>query len=73
MKDICNIEECTGCMACVNACAHHAIRIIADKEGFDRPVIDGTLCKDCGLCAKTCPVNHHPLANEPKEIYSGWS
>ena len=60
-------------MACVNVCAHHAIRIIADKEGFDRPVIDETLCVDCGLCAKTCPVNHHPLANEPKEIYSGWS
>lgn len=73
MKNICNINECTGCMACVNACAHHAIRIIADKEGFDRPVIDETLCVDCGLCAKTCPVNHHPLANEPKEIYSGWS
>lgn len=73
MKNICNINECTGCMACVNACAYHAIRIIADKEGFDRPVIDETLCVDCGLCAKTCPVNHHPLANEPKEIYSGWS
>lgn len=73
MKDICNIVECTGCMACVNTCAHHAIRVNADKEGFDRPVIDETLCVDCGLCAKTCPVNHHPLANEPKEIYSGWS
>ena len=73
MKNICNIEECTGCMACANACARHAIQVKADKEGFDRPVIDKTLCVDCGLCAKVCPINHHPEANDPIEVYSGWS
>lgn len=73
MKNICNIEECTGCMACVNVCAHQAIYVKADDEGFDRPVIDEALCVDCGLCVKTCPINHHPLANEAKEVYSGWS
>lgn len=73
MKNICNIEECTGCMACVNACTHHAIQVKADKEGFDRPVIDENLCVDCGLCAKVCPINHHPEANDSIEVYSGWS
>lgn len=73
MKNICNIEECTGCMACVNVCAHQAIYVKADDEGFDRPVIDEALCVDCALCIKTCPINHHPLANEAKEVYSGWS
>lgn len=73
MKEICCTSDCTGCMACVNVCAHHAISVVQDKEGFDRPQIDESLCVDCGLCAKTCPINHHPLANEPKEIYSGWS
>ena len=73
MKEIFCTSDCTGCMACVNVCAHHAISVVQDKEGFDRPQIDESLCVDCGLCAKTCPINHHPLANEPKEIYSGWS
>lgn len=73
MKNICNIEECTGCMACVNTCAHHAIQVRADKEGFDRPIIDEALCVDCGLCVKTCPINHQPDAKAPFEIYSGWS
>lgn len=44
MKNICNIIECTGCMACANVCAHHAIHIKKDEEGFDRPVIDKSLC-----------------------------
>ncbi|WP_444379929.1 Coenzyme F420 hydrogenase/dehydrogenase, beta subunit C-terminal domain, partial [Prevotella sp.] len=73
MKNICNIIECTGCMACANVCAHHAIYIKKDEEGFDRPVIDKSLCVDCGLCVKTCPINHHPDAHEPVKIYSGWS
>ncbi len=73
MKEICNIAECTGCMACVNVCTHNAIQVKPDHEGFDRPVIDGGRCVDCGLCAKTCPINHHPLCNEPQKVYSGWS
>lgn len=73
MKDICNPSECTGCMACVNSCAHHAISIVKDEEGFDRPQIDESLCVDCGLCQKTCPINNHPIVNEPQGVYSGWS
>lgn len=73
MKDICNFVECTGCMACVNVCAHHAISVVQDAEGFYRPHIDETVCVDCGLCQKTCPINHHPSTNEPLKIFSGWS
>lgn len=73
MKEICCTSDCTGCMACVNVCAHHAISVVQDKEGFDRPQIDENLCVDCGLCQKTCPINNHPIANDPQKIYSGWS
>ena len=73
MNDICNPSECTGCMACVNSCAHHAISIVKDEEGFGRPHIDESLCVDCGLCQRTCPVNEHPMVNEPKKVLSGWS
>ena len=73
MKEICSTSECTGCMACVNVCAHHAISIVQDVEGFGRPQIDESLCVDCELCQKTCPINNHPIVNEPKGVYSGWS
>jgi len=73
MKDICNPSECTGCMACVNSCIHHAISIVQDEEGFDRPHIDESLCVDCGLCKRTCPMNSHPMVNEPQNVFSGWS
>lgn len=73
MKEICNRIECTGCMACVNVCTHHAIQVVPDDEGFDRPQIDNDLCVNCGLCQQTCPVNNHPIVNEPQRVFSGWS
>lgn len=73
MKIICEPSKCTGCMACVNVCVHHAVKIKTDEEGFDRPYIDSNLCVDCGLCSKTCPINQHPKVNETKDVYSGWS
>ncbi len=73
MKDICSPSECTGCMACVSSCAHHAISIVQDEEGFDRPYIDERLCIDCGLCKIICPINSHPVAKEPQKVFSGWS
>lgn len=47
---------CTGCFACVNACAHQAIAMIADKEGFLQPVINTERCVECGICSKKCLV-----------------
>lgn len=34
MPTLANIEQCTGCAACSNACAHDAIKMQEDKEGF---------------------------------------
>lgn len=73
MREICNTSACTGCMACANVCAHQAIKVKQDEEGFDRPVIDEDLCVDCGLCKQVCPVNNHPTTSEPLKVYSGWS
>lgn len=73
IKKICDYEQCTGCMACLNVCSKQAIHIKIDKEGFERPEIDDSLCVDCGLCQKTCPMNNHPPVHDAKQVFSGWS
>lgn len=47
---------CTGCFACVNVCAHQAVAMVADEEGFLQPVINAERCVECGVCSKKCPA-----------------
>lgn len=57
-------ENCCGCTACVSVCPKNAISMQPDEKGFKYPVINQTLCIDCGMCKKTCrwinPVNPSP-------------
>src|SRR5574344_1295868 len=71
--ELCKIEECTGCMACVNSCARSAIDVICDDEGFSRPQINIDECIDCGLCRKVCPVLNETKKVKPLKALSGWS
>lgn len=70
---LCNHDECTGCLACINTCKHSAITIKEDHLGFYYPEINKKLCTECGLCSSVCPILHPISLNEPKFIYSGWS
>lgn len=67
MPELCDIASCNGCSACANACPKDCIRMVPDREGFLRPVIDETACVSCGLCEQSCPVLHPPAlsAEEP--------
>ena len=56
MIQIKNKADCCGCTACSSVCAHNAISMTADTEGFKYPHIDGNLCTNCGLCEKVCPL-----------------
>ena len=47
--------ECTGCRMCEQICPKNAIKMEEDEEGFIRPVVDKSLCINCGLCIKRCP------------------
>lgn len=50
------VNQCTGCWACVSACPKQCIRMERDSAGFPHPAADNTKCVNCGLCEKVCPV-----------------
>lgn len=69
-----NRENCTGCSACFNICAHSAITMEEDKEGFLIPVVDESKCVDCNLCTKKCPVINNPQFEEvEKKVYAAYN
>lgn len=70
---ICPQDECTGCMACINACAHSSINIIQDSLGFRYPVINTSTCTNCGLCYRVCPQLNRRKLDYPKKCYAGIS
>ena len=39
-----------------------------DEEGFLYPLVDTTLCVNCGLCEKVCPVSHQANSREPLSV-----
>lgn len=74
MCRLANSKVCTGCMACMNACAKSAISFVQDKEGFLQPSVDENKCIDCHLCEKSCPEiqkTYHQNSGEP-DVYAGW-
>lgn len=56
MIELCAVKDCTGCAACYNSCPKQAIAMRQDTEGFLRPIINHSICIECHLCQKSCPV-----------------
>ena len=50
MATIVDLDKCTGCESCVEACPTEAIKIENEKA-----VIDQEECTDCEACAEECP------------------
>jgi coenzyme F420-reducing hydrogenase beta subunit len=47
-------DDCCGCTLCSTICPKNAITMKPDALGFLYPMIDDSLCIDCGLCEKYC-------------------
>ena len=67
---LCSDMECTGCMACMNACNKMALAIVQNEEGFYRPSLDADKCTGCHLCEKSCPILNAPLRDkQDSDVY----
>ena len=66
-------SKCCGCEACVQVCAHDAIVMQEECEGFRYPVIDAKSCIGCGLCERVCQYNDMPSKyQDEKYVYGGY-
>lgn len=73
--------NCTGCALCANVCAHNAIRMEWDTEGFLVPKVDSEACINCGACVKACPAQPEHLeelrkaapVTSPLASYGAWN
>ncbi len=45
-----NIERCTGCGACLEACPAGALYLVDGKA-----MVDKALCRECEACLAACP------------------
>ena len=70
MKEICNLDKCCGCNACINICPKQAITIAYNEKGFSYPVINQSLCTNCGLCQKICPSLNKKPTITPLKIFA---
>lgn len=63
--------QCVGCRSCEQSCPKNCIKMSENKEGFIYPVIDNSLCIDCGRCVSVCPVEKRDFhRNRPAQVWA---
>lgn len=72
MKTVCKINQCNGCMACIDACPKHCITI-SDNLETNNALIDTELCINCKLCEQICPNINKINGLDPIEWKQGWA
>lgn len=70
MIEISRKEDCVGCNACVQRCPKSCISMHEDEQGFPYPKVDPSLCIDCHLCEKVCPVINQTEPRKPLQTYA---
>ena len=71
---ICDLESCTACGACINACPKNCITWRKDIYDTLYPQIDENTCVKCNACIKVCHNNNHTIQfNRPIHTFATWS
>lgn len=73
IKQICEVDNCCGCMACVNICPLKCINMRSNKRGEEIPFIDDEKCISCNLCKKVCPENGENITLSVNDVFAAWS
>ena len=70
-------NNCSGCRACEQICPVHAITMTEDAEGFRIPIVDESICIDCGKCNKVCMYDEASTIVDvfdiPNKAYVAWN
>lgn len=74
MPRLASYNDCTGCMACYNACPKQAVEISDSPDGFLYSAVNADKCVDCGACERACPIVSplSPLGNGHPQAYAVW-
>ncbi len=70
---LCDKENCTACGACINICPKQCISYKEDEYGYNYPMIDTSLCIECGRCNSVCHVLNKIDSCYPLYAYAVWS
>lgn len=75
MVNVGDIKDCYGCGVCATICAKQAISIELSNTGFYTPIIDDSICNNCGLCKEVCSFTYNELSStaEVLKAYGAWS
>lgn len=63
-------NNCCGCSACEQICPKNAVKMEPDNEGFLYPVIDSSLCVECGACKNVCAFQNDYEKNKSQKAYA---
>lgn len=70
---ICDINECTGCCACLNICPTSAIEMLPNERGELCPRIQEEKCIHCNKCRQICPSINVIRKTQSKLCYAAWT
>lgn len=67
-------NKCCGCFACADSCPKQCITQIKNKHGFLVPSVNESVCINCHLCEKVCPVLKPEGNNfENRKVFSAYN